>query len=29
MEDEIIQGCVITHKGEIVNQIIAQHYSSG
>jgi NAD(P) transhydrogenase subunit alpha len=28
-EDEIIKGCLITHKGEIVNQVIAQHYSSG
>lgn len=28
-EDEIMKGCVITHKGEIVNQVIAQHYSSG
>ena len=28
-EDEIIQGCVITHKGEVINQMIAQHYSSG
>ncbi len=28
-EDEIIKGCVITHKGEIVNQMIAQHYNSG
>ncbi len=26
-EDEIIQGCVITHQGEIVNQVIADHYS--
>lgn len=26
-EDEIIQGCVITSKGEIVNQVIADHYS--
>jgi hypothetical protein len=25
-EDEIIQGCLITHKGEIVNQVIADHY---
>ena len=25
-EDEIIQGCVITQKGEIVNQVIADHY---
>jgi NAD(P) transhydrogenase subunit alpha len=27
VEDEIIQGCVITHKGEVVNQMIADHYS--
>jgi NAD(P) transhydrogenase subunit alpha len=26
-EDEIIQGCVITHKGEVVNQMIANHYA--
>ena len=26
-EDEIIQGCVITHNGEIVNQVIADHYT--
>jgi NAD(P) transhydrogenase subunit alpha len=26
-EDEIIKGCVITHQGEIVNQMIAQHYA--
>jgi NAD(P) transhydrogenase subunit alpha len=25
-EDEIIQGCVITHQGEIANQVIADHY---
>jgi NAD(P) transhydrogenase subunit alpha len=25
-EDEIIQGCVITHQGKIVNQMIAKHY---
>lgn len=25
-EDEILQGCVITYKGEIVNQVIADHY---
>ena len=25
-EDEIIQGCVITHKGEIVNEMIRKHY---
>ncbi len=28
-EDEIIQGCVITHQGKIVNKVIAEHYSSG
>ena len=26
-EDEIIKGCVITHRGEIVNQVIADHYA--
>lgn len=25
-DDEIIQGCVITHQGEIVNEMIAKHY---
>ncbi len=25
-DDEIIKGCVITHKGEIVNETIARHY---
>ncbi len=25
-EDEILKGCVITHKGEIVNEIIRKHY---
>lgn len=25
-EDEILQGCVITHKGEIVNEMIREHY---
>jgi NAD(P) transhydrogenase subunit alpha len=25
-EDEIIKGCVITHQGEIVNEMIAKHY---
>ena len=25
-EDEIIKGCVITHKGEIVNEMIQKHY---
>ena len=27
-EDEIIQGCVITHKGEIANEVIRKHYTS-
>ena len=27
-EDEIVKGCVITHQGEIVNEMIAKHYSS-
>ena len=26
-EDEIVQGCVITHQGEIVNHVIADHYT--
>ena len=26
-EDEIIQGCVITHKDQVVNQMIADHYA--
>jgi NAD(P) transhydrogenase subunit alpha len=26
-EDEIIRGCVITHQGEIVNEMISRHYS--
>ena len=26
-EDEIVKGCVITHQGEIVNQIIREHYT--
>jgi NAD(P) transhydrogenase subunit alpha len=26
-EDEIIQGCVITHKGEVANQMISDHYA--
>ena len=26
-EDEIIKGCVITHDGEIVNAMIANHYA--
>ena len=25
-EDEIIQGCVITHQGEIANEMIQEHY---
>jgi NAD(P) transhydrogenase subunit alpha len=25
-EDEIIQGCVITHQGEIVNEMIRKYY---
>jgi len=27
LEDEIIKGCVITHKGEITNQVITDHYA--
>jgi len=27
-EDEIIKGCVITHNGELVNQMIRKHYQS-
>jgi proton-translocating NAD(P)+ transhydrogenase subunit alpha len=27
-EDEIVKGCVITHRGEIVNEMIAKHYGS-
>ena len=27
-EDEIIRGCVITHAGEIVNEMIAKHYGA-
>jgi NAD(P) transhydrogenase subunit alpha len=26
-EDEIVKGCVITHQGDIVNEMIAKHYS--
>ena len=26
-EDEILQGCVITHQGQVVNQMIADHYA--
>jgi NAD(P) transhydrogenase subunit alpha len=25
-DDEIIQGCVVTHEGKVVNQVIADHY---
>ena len=28
LEDEIVKGCVITHQGEIVNEMIAKHYSA-
>ena len=27
-EDEIIKGCVITHQGSIVNEMIAKHYGA-
>jgi NAD(P) transhydrogenase subunit alpha len=27
-EDEIVKGCVITHQGEIVNEMIAKHYET-
>jgi NAD(P) transhydrogenase subunit alpha len=27
-EDEIIKGCVITHQGEIANEMIAKHYGA-
>jgi NAD(P) transhydrogenase subunit alpha len=27
-EDEIIEGCVITHQGEIVNEMIRKHYNT-
>ena len=27
-EDEIAKGCVITHQGKIVNEMIAKHYSA-
>ncbi|MBW2428312.1 MAG: Re/Si-specific NAD(P)(+) transhydrogenase subunit alpha [Deltaproteobacteria bacterium] len=27
-EDEIIKGCVVTHGGEIVNEMILKHYSA-
>jgi NAD(P) transhydrogenase subunit alpha len=26
-DDEIVKGCVITHQGEIVNQMIREHYT--
>ena len=28
VEDEIVKGCVITHQGQIVNEMIAEHYGS-
>jgi NAD(P) transhydrogenase subunit alpha len=28
LEDEIVKGCVITHQGEIINEMIAKHYSA-
>ena len=28
LEDEIVKDCVITHQGEIVNEMIAKHYSA-
>jgi NAD(P) transhydrogenase subunit alpha len=27
LDDEIIKGCVITHQGQIVNEMIAKHYT--
>jgi NAD(P) transhydrogenase subunit alpha len=27
-EDEIVKGCVITHQGKIVNEMIAKHFSA-
>ena len=27
-EDEIVKGCVITHQGKIVNEMIVKHYST-
>jgi len=27
-EDEIVKGCVITHQGKIVNEMIAKHYGA-
>jgi NAD(P) transhydrogenase subunit alpha len=26
-EDDIIQGCVITHQGDVVNETIRKHYT--
>jgi NAD(P) transhydrogenase subunit alpha len=28
LKDEIVKGCLITHRGEIVNEMIAKHYSA-
>src|SRR5210317_365029 len=28
LEDEIVKGCVITHQGKIVNEMIAKHYET-
>jgi NAD(P) transhydrogenase subunit alpha len=28
LEDEIVKGCLITHRGKIVNEMIAKHYSA-
>ena len=28
LEDEIVKGCLITHRGEIVNEMIFKHYST-
>ncbi len=28
LEDEIVKGCLITHRGEIVNEMIAKHYGA-
>jgi NAD(P) transhydrogenase subunit alpha len=28
LEDEIVKGCVITHQGKIVNEMIAKHYGA-
>jgi len=27
-ENDIVKGCVITHQGEIVNEMIAKHYGA-